>query len=384
MPGYAAPGFDTLALHAGAPPHKGNAPSTTPSTSVLEQRLAALEGGVAALALPSGPCALHRAIASIMGSGGHIVASTGLPSNLQHLLQHTLPHFGIHTSFVQVGDVDAWRAAIRTSTRLLLGATLSQPSLEVLDIAAIAQIAHEADVPFLVDSTCTPPWLLHPLAHGADMVLHASPHFLSGHSHLQGAVLVDDGSFDWSHAFEASGKFAELAAPCADADGTNYSEESSVGAWILRARHDSLHTLGSGMDARTAQHWVHGLETLSLRLQRQQHTMQTVLQFLVEQPFVERVQHPQLDNHPSHALASTLLPRGAGSVLGMVLKGSPAQAGACVAALRLMCPNTALGGNRSSASYWGNNTVGLSIGLEDADDLLDDLQRALKTAQRAP
>ncbi|HMT65953.1 MAG TPA: PLP-dependent transferase, partial [Ottowia sp.] len=231
MPGYADPGFDTLAIHAGARPdpatgaravpihlstsfvfdssdhaaqlfnmeRAGHVYSriSNPTNAVLEQRVAALEGGIGAIATASGQAALHLAIVTLMGAGGHIVASSALYGGSQNLLHYTLRRFGIDTTFVRPGDPDGWRAAIRPNTRLLLGETLGNPGLEVLDIPAVAQIAHDAGVPLLVDSTFTTPYLLRPLAHGADLVYHSATKFLSGHGTVIGGVLVDGGSFDW-------------------------------------------------------------------------------------------------------------------------------------------------------------------------------------------
>ena len=243
MPGYADPGFDTLSLHAGTQPdpatgaravpihlstsfvfessdqaaalfnleRAGHVYSriSNPTNAVLEQRVAALEGGIGAITTASGQAALHLAVSTLMGAGGHIVASTALYGGSQNLLHYTLRRFGIETTFVKPGDLDAWRAALRPNTRLLFGETVGNPGLEVLDIPAVADIAHAAGVPLLVDSTFTTPYLLKPFDHGADLVYHSATKFLSGHGTVIGGVLVDGGGFDW----EASGKFTELTQP---------------------------------------------------------------------------------------------------------------------------------------------------------------------------
>ncbi|HQX67483.1 MAG TPA: O-acetylhomoserine aminocarboxypropyltransferase, partial [Ottowia sp.] len=347
MPGYADPGFDTLAIHAGARPdpatgaravpihlstsfvfdssdhaaqlfnmeRAGHVYSriSNPTNAVLEQRVAALEGGIGAIATASGQAALHLAIVTLMGAGGHIVASSALYGGSQNLLHYTLRRFGIDTTFVRPGDPDGWRAAIRPNTRLLLGETLGNPGLEVLDIPAVAQIAHDAGVPLLVDSTFTTPYLLRPLAHGADLVYHSATKFLSGHGTVIGGVLVDGGSFDW----ERSGRFPELTTPYDGFHGMVFSEESTVGAFLLRARREGLRDFGAALSPHSAWLILQGIETLPLRMERHIANTEQVVRFLAEHPFVARVGHPLLESHPSHALAQRLLKhgaRGAGSV----------------------------------------------------------------------
>ena len=431
MPGYSDPGFDTLALHAGAQPDPATGARATPihlttsfvfessdhaaalfnmerpghvysrlsnpTNAVLEQRVAALEGGVGAVATASGQAALHLAIATLMGAGGHIVASTALYGGSHNLLHFTLRRFGIETTFVPPGDLDAWRAAVRPSTRLFFGETVGNPGLDVLDIPAVAQIAHDAGVPLLVDSTLTSPWLIKPLELGADLVYHSATKFLSGHGTVMGGVVVDGGSFDW----DASGRFPELAAPYDGFHGMVFSEESSVGAFLLRARREGLRDFGACMSPHTAWLILQGIETLPLRMERHMRNTEKVVQFLASHPFVSRVGHPLLESHPSHQLAQKLLPRGAGSVFSFDIKGSRAQGKAFIEALKLFSHLANVGDCRSlvihpastthhrlsnealAAAGIGQGTIRLSIGLEDADDLIDDLKRALKAAEKA-
>jgi len=431
MPGYSDPGFDTLALHAGAQPdpvtgaravpihlttsfvfessdqaaslfnmeRPGHVYSriSNPTNAVLEQRVAALEGGVGAIATASGQAALHLAVCTLMGAGGHIVASTALYGGSQNLLAYTLRRFGIETSFVKPGDLAGWRAAVRPNTRLFFGETVGNPGLEVLDIPAVSRIAHEAGVPLLVDSTLTSPWLIKPFEHGADLVYHSATKFLSGHGTVIGGVLVDGGSFDW----EASGRFPELTQPYDGFHGMVFSEESTVGAFLLRARREGLRDFGACMSPHTAWLILQGIETLPLRMERHMRNTEKVVQFLAAHPFVARVGHPLLDSHPSHALAQKLLPRGAGSVFSFDIKGSRAQGKAFIEALKLFSHLANVGDCRSlvihpastthhrlsdealAAAGIGQGTIRLSIGLEDADDLIDDLKRALKAAEKA-
>jgi len=430
MPGYSDPGFDTLALHAGAQPdpatgaravpihlstsfvfessdhaaalfnleRPGHVYSrlSNPTNAVLEQRVAALEGGVGAIAVASGQAALHLTVATLMGAGSHIVASTALYGGSQNLLHYTLRRFGIDTTFVKPGDIDGWRAAIRPNTKLFFGETVGNPGLEVLDIPTVADIAHEAGVPLLVDSTLTSPWLIKPFEHGADLVYHSATKFLSGHGTVIGGVVVDGGSFDW----EGSGRFPELTQPYDGFHNMVFTEESTVGAFLLRARREGLRDFGACMSPHTAWLILQGIETLPLRMERHMRNTEKVVQFLASHPFVERVGHPLLASHPSHQLAERLLPRGAGSVFSFDLKGNREQGKTFIETLKLFSHLANVGDCRSlvihpastthfrmsdealAAGGISQGTIRLSIGLEDADDLIDDLKRALKAAEK--
>ena len=431
MPGYSDPGFDTLALHAGAAPdpatgaravpihlttsfvfessdhaaalfnleRSGHVYSriSNPTNAVLEQRMAALEGGIGAIATASGQAALHLSIATVMGAGSHIVASTALYGGSQNLLHYTLRRFGITTTFVKPGDIDGWRAAIRPETRLLFGETVGNPGLEVLDIPTVAAIAHEARVPLLVDSTLTSPYLMRPLALGADLVYHSATKFLSGHGTVIGGVVVDGGSFDW----DRSGRFPELTAPYDGFHDMVFSEESTVGAFLLRARREGLRDFGACMSPHTAWLVLQGIETLPLRMERHMGNTRKVVEFLAAHPFVASVGHPMLESHPSHALAQELLPKGAGSVFSFNMKGSREQGKKFIEALKVFSHLANVGDCRSlvihpastthfrmsdealAAGGISQGTIRLSIGLEDPADLIDDLKRALKAAEKA-
>ena len=431
MSGYADPGFDTLALHAGASPdpatgaravpihlttsfvfessdqaaalfnleRSGHVYSriSNPTTAVLEQRVAALEGGVGAIATASGQAALHLAVATLMGAGSHIVASTALYGGSQNLLHYTMRRFGIETTFVKPGDMDAWRAAVRPNTKLFFGETVGNPGLDVLDIPTVSQIAHEAGVPLLVDSTLTSPWLIKPFDHGADLVYHSATKFLSGHGTVIGGVLVDAGSFDW----ERSGKFAELTQAYEGFHNMVFSEESTVGAFLLRARREGLRDFGACLSPHSAWLILQGIETLPLRMARHMDNTAKVVEFLASHPLVSRVGHPLLESHPSHALAQKLLPRGAGSVFSFDIAGSRQQGQAFIEALKVFSHLANVGDAKSlvihpastthfrmsdealAAGGIGPGTIRLSIGLEDPADLIDDLKKALKAAEKA-
>ena len=430
MPGYSNPGFDTLALHAGAAPdpatgaravpihlstsfvfessdhaaalfnleRAGHVYSriSNPTNAVLEQRVAALEGGIGAISTASGQAALHLSIATLMDAGSHIVASTALYGGSQNLLHYTLRRFGIDTTFVKPGDIDGWRAALQPNTRLLFGETVGNPGLDVLDIPTVASIAHEAGVPLLVDSTLTTPWLMKPFDHGADLVYHSATKFLSGHGTVIAGIVVDSGSFDW----DKSGKFAGLTQPYAGFHNMVFSEESTIGAFLLRARREGLRDFGAALSPHSAWLVLQGIETLPLRMARHMHNTEKVVHFLAAQPVVAQVGHPLLEGHASHALARRLLPRGAGSVFSFDINGSREQGKKFVEALRLFSHLANVGDCRSLVIHPASTThfrmsdealeqagitqgtIRLSIGLEDPDDLIVDLKRALKAAAR--
>jgi len=430
MPGYSDPGFDTLSLHAGAAPdpttgaravpihlstsfvfesaehaaslfnleRAGHVYSriSNPTNAVLEQRVSALEGGIGALTTASGQAALHLAIATLMDAGSHIVARSALYGGSHNLLHYTLSRFGIETTFVHPGDVDAWRAAVRPNTKLFFGETVGNPGMDVLDIPTISALAHDNDVPLMVDATLTPPWLMKPLDHGADLVMHSATKFLSGHGTVIGGVLVDGGTFDWA----ASPKFDNLSAAYHGFHDMVFSDESTVGAFLLRARREGLRDFGACMSPHSAWLILQGIETLGLRMQRHMQNTEAVVAFLATHPMVERVGHPILESHPSHAMAKKLLPRGAGSVFSFDIKGSRERGQAFVETLKVFSHLANVGDCRSlviqpaSTTHFrmdaaalkqagiSPGTIRLSIGLEDADDLIDDLKRALRAAEK--
>jgi O-acetylhomoserine (thiol)-lyase len=424
------PGFDTLALHAGQRPdpvtgaravpiyastsfcfddsehaaglfnmeRAGHVYSriSNPTVAVLEERVAALERGVGAIATASGQAALHLAIVTLMGAGAHIVASRALYGGSHNLLSYTLARFGIETTFVDPRDLDAWRDALRPNTRLLFGETLGNPGLDVLDIPNVAAIAHEHGVPLLVDSTFTTPYLMQPFEHGADLVFHSATKFLGGHGVAIGGVLVDGGVFDWN----ASGKFGVITDPYAGFHGMVFAEESTVAPFLLRARREGLRDFGACMSAHTAFLILQGVETLALRMQRHLDNTRKVVAFLSKQSNVASIAYPELAAHPDQKLAQRLLPRGCGSVFSFNLAGSRAAGKAFVESLRVFSHLANVGDAKSlvihpastthfrvpddelAAAGITQGTIRLSIGLEDPADLIDDLARALKAAAR--
>jgi len=428
------PGFDTLALHAGATPDPATGSRATPihftssfafrdsdhaaalfnmeraghvysrisnpTNAVLEERMAALEGGVAGIATASGQAAMHLGLATIAGAGSHIVASRALYGGSHNLLGYTLKRFGIETTFVDPRDLDAWRAAIRPNTKVLFGETLGNPGLDVLDIPNVAAIAHEAHLPLMVDATFTTPYLLRPFEHGADLVFHSATKFLCGHGTAIGGVLVDGGTFDWQAAYEATGRFGELCEPYDGFHGMVFAEESTVAPFALRARREGLRDFGAAMSPHNAFAILQGVETLAVRMDRHVANTRRVAEFLLTNPAVESVTYPELESHPDRALAARLLPKGAGAVLSFTLKGDRAAGKRFVDSLKVFSHLANVGDARSlvihpastthfrvpaeqlAASGIAEGTMRLSVGLEDADDLLEDLARGLKASQK--
>ena len=425
--------FDTLSLHAGAVPDPATGARATPiyqtasfvfpdsdhaaalfnmeraghvysrisnpTVAVLEERIAALEGGVGAIATASGQAALHLAIVTLLGAGAHIVASRSLYGGSHNLLDYTLPRFGIRTTFVDARDADAWRAAIRPETRLLFGETLGNPGLDVLDVPRVAAIAHDHGLPLLVDSTFTTPYLMRPFEHGADLVFHSATKFLSGHGVVIGGVLVDAGTFRWDEG-AAKGKFPTLTEPYKGFHDMVFSEESTTAAFLLRARREGVRDFGACMAPFTAFQILQGVETLPLRMERHVANARTIARFLSTHAFVESVGYPDLPSHPDHALAQRLMPRGCGAVFSFSIKGTRAQGRKLIESLDLFSHLANVGDAKSLVIHPASTThfrmsaddllrsgitegtIRLSIGLEDPEDLIEDLSRALYVAAK--
>ena len=426
-----APGFDTLSLHAGQQPDPTTGaravpiyqttsyvfPDTehaaslfnlervghiysrisNPTTAVLEERLAALEGGVGAICTASGQAALHLAIATLMGAGHHIVSSASIYGGSHNLFTHTLPRFGIETTFVDPRDPDAFAAAIRDNTRLLFAETLGNPGLEVLDIPAVAAVAHGAGIPLLVDSTFATPWLCRPADHGADIIMHSATKFLGGHGIAIGGALIDGGRFDW----EASGLFPTLTEPYEGYHGICFAEAFGPQAFVMRARAEGLRDFGACMSPTTAFHILQGVETLPLRMARHIDNTRRIVAFLGEHQSVAWVTYPERDDHPDHALARRLLPRGCGAVFSFGVVGGYDAAVRLIESLKLFSHLANVGDAKSlvihpastthqqmgraalAAAGIGDDMVRLSVGLEDSDDLIADLDQALARARKS-
>ena len=422
------PGLDTLALHAGSQPDPATGARATPiyqsasfcfpdsdyaaslfnieraghvysrlsnpTNAVLEERIAALEDGVGAIATASGQAALTLAIMTLMGAGSHIVAAAALYGGSHNLLAYTLPRLGIETTFVDARDPEAFAAAIKDNTRLVFAETVGNPGLDVLNIPEVAAAAHQAGLPLMVDSTFTTPYLIKPFEHGADIVMHSATKFLSGHGIVIGGLLVDGGHFDW----DASGKFPTLTEPYAGFHNLVFSEEFGPAAFIQRARKEGLRDFGACMSPTTAFHILQGVETLGLRMNRHVENTRAVVEFLAHQDQVSRVGYPELDGHPDQTLALELLPKGCSAVFSFDLIGGREAGIAFVDALNLFSHLANVGDAKSlvihpastthhrmdatalAAGGIGEGTIRLSIGLEDPKDLMADLKQGLRAA----
>ena len=425
------PGFDTLSLHAGHHPdpvHRARAVPiyqttsyvfedtdqaaslfnlerpgyvysriSNPTVAVLEERLAALEGGVGAVCTASGMAAMHVGIATLLGAGDHIVASASLYGGTVNLLSHTLPRFGISTTFVKPRDLDGFRAALQTNTRLLIGETIGNPGLEVLDIPAVADIAHRAKVPLLIDSTFATPYLCRPLDLGADLVMHSLTKWIGGHGIAIGGALIDGGRFDW----EAAGRYPTLTQPVAGYQGIVFSEQFGPAAFVMRARTEGLRQFGVCLSPMNAFHLLQGVETLGLRIERHVENTAAVLAFLERSDAVAWVLHPSLPTHPDHELARRLLPRGAGSMISFGIKGGRAGGAKFIEALKLASHLANVGDSKTlvihpastthqqmspaqlAAAGIGEDMVRLSVGIESVEDIIADLGQALRAALKS-
>jgi O-acetylhomoserine (thiol)-lyase len=369
---------------------------SNPTVAVFEERVAALEGGVAAIATASGQAALHLAIATLMGAGGHIVSSASIYGGSHNLFTHTLPRFGITTSFVDVRDPAAFEAAIRPETRLVFGEVVGNPGLEVMDVPAVAAIAHRHGLPLMLDATFCTPFLFRGFDHGADLVMHSATKWIGGHGVAIGGVLVDSGKFDW----EASGKFPTLTEPYAGYHGLDFAEEFGPAAFAMRARAEGLRDFGACLSPANAFHLLQGLETLPLRMARHVDNARKVATFLAGHEAVAWVNYPELDSHRDKALAAKLLPQGPGSIISFGVKGGRPAGRRFIEALKLFSHLANVGDAKSLVIHPASTThqqmdaeslkkagigeemVRLSVGLEDPADILDDLAAGLRAAAK--
>jgi O-acetylhomoserine (thiol)-lyase len=365
---------------------------SNPTNSVLEERISAMEGGVGGIAVASGQAALHLAITTLMGQGGHIVASQSLYGGSHNLLQYTLPRFGIDTTFVDFRDLNRIEAAIKPETRLIFSETLGNPGLDILNIPAVSKLAHDRELPLMVDSTFTTPYLLKPLKYGADIVVHSATKFLGGHGVAVGGLVIDGGGFDWTQR----DKFPTLSEPYQGFHGMTFTDESPVAAFLLRARREGLRDFGACMSPMNAFQIMQGIETLGPRMQRHVENTRAIVNFLNDHASVKKVIYPELNDHPDNKLATELLPNGVGAVFTFELKDGRQAGKKFIEKLKIFSHLANVGDAKSLVIHPASTThfrmsdddllsagitpgtVRLSIGLENIDDLKQDLKQALK------
>lgn len=369
---------------------------TNPTVAVLEERIAALEGGVGAVCTASGQAAFHLAVVTLMGQGGHVVASRNIYGGTHQMLNVTLPRFGITCTFVDPREPEEFAAAIRPETRLVFAETLGNPGIEVLDIEAVASVAHDAGLPLMVDSTFSTPYLIRPIEHGADIVMHSVTKFLGGHGVALGGVLVDGGRFDW----EASGRFDTLTEPYVGYHGISFADEFGPGAFITRARAEGLRDFGAAMSPANAFQLLLGIETLPLRMQKHTANTEAVVEMLVADDAVEWVKYPTAPDHPDRELVAELYPNGAGAILSFGIKGGREAGRKFIESVKLASHLANVGDAKTlvlhpastthqqlsaedlEAAGVGEDLIRLSVGIEDVRDIIDDLRAALKASQR--
>ena len=364
---------------------------TNPTQDAFEQRVAALEGGVAALATASGAAAVSYALQNLARAGDHIVAEKTLYGGTYNLLAHTLKAWGIDTTFVDPDEAGAFERAITPRTKAIFVETLGNPHSNIVDMEALAKLAHSNGIPLVVDNTFATPWLLRPIEHGADIVVHSATKFMGGHGTTIGGVIVDGGKFDW----EASGKFAHICEPDPSYHGLSFSRAVGPAAFVVRARAILLRDLGATLSPFNAFMLLQGLETLSLRVERHVSNALAVVEYLAEHPKVERVNHPSLPTSPSHALYKRYFPKGGGSIFTVEVKGGADEARAFIDRLQVFSLLANVADAKSLVIHPAStthaqlteaelaetgvlpNTVRLSIGIEHVDDIIEDLAQAL-------
>lgn len=362
---------------------------TNSTQDVLEQRIAALEGGTAALALASGSAAITYAIQALAANGGHIVSSKTIYGGSFNLLEHTLPQYGITTTFVDIHDLDAVEAAIQGNTRGIFLESLGNPNSDVPDVDAIAEIAHAHNVPVVVDNTFATPFLFRPLEHGADIVVHSATKFIGGHGTTMGGVIIDGGSFDW----KAGGAYPQIAEANPSYHGISFLEAVGPVAFVTYIRAILLRDTGACISPFNAFLLLQGIETLSLRIERHAYNTQRVLEFLSSHPLVEKVNHPALPDHPDNELYQKLYPNGGGSIFTFEIAGGQEAAWKFIDSLEIFSLLANVADVKSLVIHPAStthsqlteeelldqgikpSTIRLSIGTEHIDDILEDLER---------
>ena len=369
---------------------------TNPTNAVLEERISALEGGIGAITTASGQAALVLAITTILEKGSHIIASKSLYGGSHNLLEYTLPRFGIDTTFVDLRKPNDIKKNIKKNTKLIFGETLGNPGLDVLNIPKVSKIAHDNNIPLLVDSTFPTPYLMQPFSMGEDLIFHSATKFLSGHGVVIGGLLVDGGKFDWS----SSTKFKTLTEPYEGFHDMNFVDEYGPAAYINRARKEGARDFGACMSPHTAFLVLQGIETLNLRMERHIQNTRSIVDFLNSHQSVKSVCYPELENHPDYKLAKDILPKGCGAVFTFQLEGNKETGKKFIEQLNLFSHLANVGDAKSLVIHPAStthhrmssdalkkagiteSTIRLSVGIEDCDDLIEDLDEALTYSTR--
>ena len=369
---------------------------TNSTQEVLEKRIAALEGGSAALAVASGAAAISYTIEALAANGGHIVAQKTIYGGTFNLLEHTLPQYGIRTTFVNIHNPEEVEAAITDDTRAVFLETLGNPNSDIPDIDAVAEIAHRHGIPVVIDNTFGTPYLIRPIEHGADIVVHSATKFIGGHGTTLGGIVVESGKFDWA----ASGKYPNIAAPNPSYHGVSFYDAVGPAAFVTYIRAILLRDTGAAISPFNAFLLLQGVETLSLRLERHAENTKKVVEFLAHHPQVERVNHPSLKDHPDHALYERYFPNGGGSIFTFDIKGGQEEAWKFIDSLEIfsLLANVAdvkslvihpastthsqLSGEELSDQGIRPNTIRLSIGTEHIDDILADLTKGFEALKQ--
>ena len=365
---------------------------TNPTTSAFEERIAALEGGVGALATASGMAAITYTILALAHAGDHVVAASTIYGGTFNLLKETLPRYGITTTFVDIDNLEEVEAAIKDNTKLVLIETLGNPVINIPDIEKIAEIAHKHQIPLVADNTFATPYLINVFSHGVDIAVHSATKFIGGHGTTIGGVIVDSGKFDWA----ASGKFPQLVEEDPSYHNISYTRDIGAAAFIVATRVQLLRDMGAALSPFNSFLLLQGLETLSLRVERHVQNAEKIVDFLVNHPKVEKVNYPKLPDSPYHALAEKYLPKGVGSIFTFHVKGGEAEARKVIDNLEIFSnlanvadakslvvhPATTthaqLSDSDLEAAGVTKNQIRLSIGLENVDDLIEDLRLALE------
>ncbi len=365
---------------------------TNPTEDVLEQRIAALEGGAAALAVASGAAAVTYAFLNITKQGDHIVSANNIYGGSYNLLANTLPTYGIETTFVEPDDVENFRKAIRPNTKAIFIETLGNPNCSVTNIEAVAKIAHENKIPLIIDNTFGTPYLIRPIEHGADIVVHSATKFIGGHGSSLGGVIIDSGKFDW----KASGKFPTLTEPDPNYHGAIFTEAAPNAPFVTRIRAVILRDTGACISPFNAFILLQGLETLSLRVERHVENALKIVKFLSKHPKIKKVNHPSLPEHPDHKLYNEYFPNGAGSIFTIEIDGGIKETQKFIDSLEIFSLLANVADVKSLVIHPATTThsqltpeeqieqgiypgtVRLSIGTEHVDDLIDDLKQALE------